>query len=204
VALAVSSGVAPAAAATATPTISAPTSVSGFRTVPITGTATPGATVELYETTVKWHDLAPAHYWQDGSNSLITTVAAANGTYRLSRAVDTGFEFAVEVNGVMSRTVTVYNKLVPVLTVVSGKIGTVTAKLTSTPPQPWISVQIQRKNANGTWSVVARGYTKDPGTFAVVIKQTSKKTYTYRAWMSGDTESGLLAAYSAAHSVKIR
>jgi hypothetical protein len=194
----------PASAATAVPTISAPASTAGYQTVAITGTATPGATVELYESAYQFHALQPALYWQDGSNAPITTTAAANGTYRMTRWVDTGFEFAVVVDGVMSRTVVVYNRVVPVLAVTSAKAGTVTAKIVETPAQPWLAVQIQRRNANGTWSVVGRGYTLDHGVYSVVIKQTSRRTSTYRAWISGDTTSGLLAAYSAAHTVKIK
>jgi hypothetical protein len=201
-----SSGLAatPADAATTVPTISAPTSTAGYQTVAITGTATPGAIVQLYESAYQFHALQPALYWQDGSNAPITTTAAANGTYRMTRWVDTGFEFAVVVDGVISRTVVVHNRVVPVLTVISGKVGTVTAKIVETPAQPWLAVQIQRKNTNGTWSVVARGHTLEHGVYSVVIKQTSRRTYTYRAWIGGDTTSGLLAAYSRAHAVKIR
>jgi hypothetical protein len=207
VALAVTSSglaTAPAGAATVVPTISAPASTAGYQTVAITGTATPGSTVELYESAYQFHDLQPALFWQDGSNAPITTKAAANGSYRMTRWVDTGFEFAVLADGVMSRTVVVYNRVVPVLTVVSGKVGTVTAKVVETPAQPWLAVQIQRKNSNGTWTVVARGYTLDHGVFSVVFKQTTRKTYTYRAWISGDTTSGLLAAYSTTHTTKIK
>jgi hypothetical protein len=52
--------------------------------------------------------------------------------------------------------------------------------------------------------VVARGYTLDHGVYSAVIKQTSHKTYTYRAWISGDTTSGLLAAYSKPHAIRIK
>ncbi|MEV6633778.1 hypothetical protein AB0M54_23800 [Actinoplanes sp. NPDC051470] len=194
----------PAVAATAGPTISAPASTAGYQTVAITGTATPGATVELYESAYQFHALQPALYWQDGSNAPITTTAAANGSYRMTRWVDTGFEFAVVVDGVMSRTVVVRNRVVPILTVVSGKAGTVTARIVETPAQPWLTVRIERKNADGTWSAVARGYTLEHGVWSVVVKQTSRRTYTYRAWVGGDTESALLAAYSTAHAVKIR
>src|ERR1700709_1486876 len=95
---------APARAATAVPTISAAASTAGYQTVAITGTATPGVTVELYESAYQFHDLRPALYWQDGSNAPITTTATPDGTYRMTRWVDTGFEFAVVADGVMSRT----------------------------------------------------------------------------------------------------
>ena len=194
---------APAQAAQ-TPTISAPASTAGYSTIAITGTATPGATVELYESAYVFHDLKPAVDWAN-TGDLVTTTAAANGTYRINRWVDTGFLFAVQVDGVMSKTVTVRDKLVPILTLSSTKAGKVTAKMVATPAQPWVAVQIQRKNANGTWTVVARGYTSAPGAFtATLSKLKSHKTYTYRAWLGGDTESALLAAYSSTHSIKVK
>jgi hypothetical protein len=195
---------APAGAAAARPTISAPSTTTGYSTVRITGTATPGATVALYESAYVFHDLKPAIDWADTGDE-IAVKASAKGTYQIDRWVDTGFLFAVKVDGVMSATITVRVRLVPILSVTSTKAGTVTARFSATPAQPWIPVQIQRKNADGTWKVVARGYTEDPGTFsATVTKQTSKKTYTYRAWAGGDTESALLAAYSTAHNVRIK
>jgi hypothetical protein len=101
--------------------------------------------------------------------------------------------------------VKVRDKLVPILTLTSTRTGMVTAKMVATPAQPWVPVQIQRKNSNGTWSVVARGYTAAPGTFtATLTKQKSHTTYTYRAWLGGDTESALLPAYSSARSIKVK
>ena len=194
----------PAQAAETKPTISAPASSSGYQTIAIIGTATPGATVELYESAYVFHDLQPAVDWAN-TGDLVTTTATTKGTYRISRWVDTGFLFAVEVNGVRSNTVTVRDKLVPILTLSSTKAGQVTAKMVATPAQPWVPVQIQRQNANGTWSAVARGYTANPGTFTVTLtKLKSKATYTYRAWLGGDTESALLAAYSSAHRIKVK
>ncbi|HEY7271150.1 MAG TPA: hypothetical protein VH502_00355 [Actinoplanes sp.] len=194
----------PAHAADGKPTISAPASTAGYHTIVISGTATPGATVELYESAYVFHDLQPAVDWAN-TGDLVTTTATASGTYRISRWVDTGFLFAVQVNGVMSNTVTVRDRLVPILTLSSTRKGTVTARMVATPAQPWVPVQIQRKNSNGTWSVVARGYTTAPGAFtATLTKLKSGTTYTYRAWLGGDTESALLAAYSSAHRIKVK
>ena len=195
----------PASAADPKPTIVAPATATGYSTIVITGTATPGATVELYESAYVFHDLKPALDWASGTFDPVITTAAANGSYRISRWVDTGFLMAVRVNGVMSDTVTVHDRLVPILSVASTRAGTVTVKMVATPAQPWVPVQIQRKNTNGTWTVVARGYTTAPGAFAVTLTRlASHKTYTYRAWVGGDPESALLAAYSAVHGVKVR
>jgi hypothetical protein len=193
-----------AQAADAKPTITAPATSTGYSTIVISGTARPGATVELYESAYVFHDLKPAVDWAD-TGDLVTTTATANGTYRINRWVDTGFLFAVQVDGVMSDTVTVRDRLVPILTLSSTRAGMVTAKVLATPAQPWVPVQIQRKNKDGTWSVVARGYTTAPGAFTVTLKKLkSRTTYTYRAWLGGDTESALLPAYSSAHNIKVR
>src|SRR5689334_16705292 len=45
------------AAAAVPPTISAPATASGYQTIAITGTAAPGATVQLYESAYVFHDL---------------------------------------------------------------------------------------------------------------------------------------------------
>jgi hypothetical protein len=194
----------PAHAADAKPTITAPASTAGYHTIVISGTATPGATVELYESAYVFHDLQPAVDWAN-TGDLVTTTATASGAYQISRWVDTGFLFAVQVNGVMSDTVTVRDRLVPILTLTSTRTGTVTAKMVATPAQPWVPVQIQRRNSNGTWSVVAHGYTTAPGAFtATLTKLKSHTTYTYRAWVGGDTESALLPAYSSARSIKVK
>jgi len=194
----------PAQAAETKPTIIAPASASGYQTIVITGAATPGATVQLYESAYVFHDLQPAVDWAN-TGDLVTTTATTKGTYRISRWVDTGFLFAVEVNGIRSNTITVRDKLVPILTLSSTRTGTVTAKMVATPAQPWVAVRIQRKNANGSWTTVARGYTSDPGAFSVTLaKLKSTATYTYRAWLGGDTESALLAAYSSAHRIKVK
>lgn len=195
---------APAHAADGKPTITGPASTAGYHTIVISGTATPGATVELYESAYVFHDLQPAVDWAN-TGDLVTTTATASGTYQISRWVDTGFLFAVRVNDVMSDTVTVRDRLVPILTLSSTRTGTVTAKMVATPAQPWVPVQIQRKNSNGTWSVVAHGYTTAPGAFtATLTKLKSHATYTYRAWLGGDTESALLPAYSSARSIKVK
>jgi hypothetical protein len=197
-------GPSPAHAADAQPTITAPASTAGYHTIVISGTATPGATVELYESAYVFHDLRPAVDWAN-TGDLVTTTATSTGTYRISRWVDTGFLFAVQVNGIMSDTVTVRDRLIPVLTLSSSRAGTVTAKMVATPAQPWVPVQIQRRNSNGTWSVVARGYTTGPGAFTVTLtKLKSRTTATYRAWLGGDTESALLPAYSSARSIKVK
>jgi hypothetical protein len=197
---------APAAAAAATPTISAPATTTGYSTITITGHAAAGATVELYEAAYKWAaDMNPALNWEDGTFHPITATAAADGTYVIRRWVDTGFVFAVKADGVMSPTVLVHVRLLPILSVTSTKAGTVTARVSATPQQPYLPVQIQRANTNGTWSIIARGHTGNAGTYAVTVgKQPSGRSYTYRAWVGSDPETALLSATSAIHRIRIK
>ena len=72
----------PAAAAT-TPTLSAPSSRTGFGTVTLTGTADAGATVTLYESAIGWNDLRPAVDWENGGGTVQRT-ADTSGTSRSS------------------------------------------------------------------------------------------------------------------------
>src|SRR5215208_4356744 len=96
----------PAQAAT-TPTLSGPSSRTGFGTVTLTGTADPGATVTLLESAIGWNDLRPAVDWEDGGGT-VTRTADASGHFSIVRFVDSGFMFAVEAGGVRSETMVVY------------------------------------------------------------------------------------------------
>lgn len=193
----------PASAAATRPTISAPTTTTGYHTVRITGTARPGATVALYESAYVFHDLKPAIDWAR-TGKPVTTRAAADGRYRIDRWIDTGFLLAVKVDGVLSRTALIQVRLAPVLSVTSTQPGTVTARLSATPAQPFIPVRIERRTSTGGWQVVARGWTDGPGTFtATIARQAAGRSDTYRAWVGGDRESALLAAYSAAHQITV-
>jgi hypothetical protein len=182
-------------AAPGTPTISAPASRTGFGTVAITGTAAPGATVNLLGSAVKWNAL----------EQLQTTTANSSGAYRFTSNVDTGFLFAVEADGVTSATRRVNMRVLASLKVTSGKSGVVTAAASADPGQPFLTVKIQRQNANGTWSVVAQRNTNTNGAASATLRgQGSGKTRTYRAWISGDAENGMTSNYSPARKIRVR
>src|SRR5687768_9602087 len=88
---------APANAATKL-TLDAQTStpVLGFSTVQLTGTATPGATVQLFEAayTFGTGGIEPAKDYDNG-NGPVTAVANAQGRFTIPRYMDSGFLFQV-------------------------------------------------------------------------------------------------------------
>jgi hypothetical protein len=194
---------APAAAATA-PTIAAPKLWVGYGKVTITGTATPGATVTLYESALNWNDLKPADDWE-GAGGPVTATAGSTGAYRIERYVDTGFLFAVEADGLMSRTATVLVRVLPTMSLTAQSGGRVAARVSASPGQPGLPVQVQRQNADGTWTTVARGYAGSTGTYrGTLANQGTGTTKSYRAWIGGDPETGVLSNFSSVHKLRIR
>src|SRR4051794_38781099 len=192
--------VTPAYAAT-TPTISAPSSVTGYSEITITGTAGANATVSLYESAYNWNDLQAATDFDSGAP--ITTKANGSGAYSIKRFVDTGFLFQVEAGGERSKTVTVFMKVLPVLTVASTTSGTVAVHVLPSPSQPWLSVQIQRQDGGG-WTNVAGGDTDDTGSYdATLTGQGAGTTQTYRAYVGADAVTGITANHSSAKTITV-
>jgi hypothetical protein len=192
--------VTPAYAAT-TPTISAPSSVTGYTEITITGTAAANATVSLYESAYNWNDLRAATDWDSGAP--VTATANGSGTYSIKRYVDTGFLFQVEAGGERSRTVTVLMKVLPVLTLTSTGSGTVAVHVAPSPAQPWLSVELQRQDGGG-WTNVAGGYTGDAGSYdATLTGQGPGTTQTYRAYLGADAVTGIVANHSAAKTITV-
>src|SRR4051812_15883837 len=81
--------------AAATPTLTGPTSRAGFGLVTLSGSASPGASVRLYETAIVFDDLEPADDWEHGGGPL-TATADSTGHWTLQRFLDSGFYFQVE------------------------------------------------------------------------------------------------------------
>lgn len=178
-------GVAATAHAATTPTISVPASRQGYGPITITGTATPGATVELYESAYVFNDFYASPDYSNGG--YITTTATSAGRYTLTRIIDSGFRFYVQVDGVASPHVSVAMGIVGTL-----KISGNTATVAADPAQPYLNVHLQR--ANGTaWTTVSSGYTSDAGTYSAAL--TSQGTY--RAVIDADTDNNLRAGTSA-------
>ena len=192
--------VTPAFAAT-TPTISAPSSATGYSEITITGTAGANATVTLYESAYIWNDLQVATDWDTGEP--VTATASSTGAYSIKRYVDSGFLFQVEADGERSKIVTVFMKVVPYLTIASTTSGTVTAHVGASPNQPWLPVEIQRQNGS-SWTKVSGGYTDDTGSYdATLTGQGAGTTQAYRAYIGADAENGITANYSSSKTIKV-
>lgn len=192
----------PAMAATV-PTISAPAIRTGFGPVAITGTADAGETVRLLESASIWNDLQQAVDYDNG-NAPVTTVAGSDGTYRFTRNVDSGFLFAVEVNGVRSATRLVQVQVLPVVQLSSTVSGAVDVSVTASPNQPHLDVQVQRVGAAGAWSTLAQGVTDAVGRFTVTLTgQGPGSVHIYRAWIDGDPSTDLTSGYSAAVQLRV-
>jgi hypothetical protein len=186
----------PALAATG-PTISAPAMRTGYGTITITGKAQPGALVRLYESAISWNDMQPAVDWESGiPGKIVTTNADRTGAYKIIRYVDTGFMFAVRSSAVTSPTVRVQVRVLPTLKVASTKAKTVEVNVDADPNQPNLPVKILRANADGTWTIVTRRQTDDTGVTRVTLTNQPSGTRSYRAWVGGDTETGVISNYS--------
>ena len=175
-----------------TPTITVPATFEGYGRIAITGTARPGATVDLYEAAYLWRtDLAKAAEIYSPQD-VITDVAGSDGKYQLSRVVDSGFVFAVEADGLMSAVKTVTVKVVADLQITTtAGTSTVHATVSASPGQPSLDVRVQRKSSS-TWATVAEGSTADSGTFSATLSNQPAGSQTYRAWVGGDPSNALV------------
>jgi hypothetical protein len=185
---------APAGAATA-PTIVTPASRTGFGTIEITGTATAGATVQLYETAYSERPLAPADDWQHGGGP-VTVIADTSGHYAITRYVDTGFLFAVKSEGLMSATNTVSVRILPRFWITTGN-GLVQAHVEVSPMAEKLGVQIQRAGSGDTWTTVASGRTSITGSYVAPLNGLTAGTYTYRASIAADPANSVIGNTSS-------
>jgi cell division septation protein DedD len=191
---------APAAAADAAPTISAPASRNGFGTITITGTAPAGSTVELYESAYIFNDFYRSPDYVNGG--FITTQATSSGRYTLNRLLDSGFRFYVKANGVESTRISIAMGIIPTMTM-SASNGTVEVDVAADPGQPGLEVHIQR-NDGGVWADIAGGYTADPSaTFTTTLHGQGSGTKTYRAVIDADRENNLLAGQTTSISLNV-
>ena len=187
--------------AAAAPTISAPSSTTGYSEITITGTADANATVTLYESAYLWNDMQVATDWDTGEP--VTAKASSTGAYSIKRYVDTGFLFQVEAGGERSTTATVFMKVLPYLTIASTTSGTVAVHVAPSPNQPWLPVDIQRQNGT-SWTKVAGGYTDETGSYdATLTGQGAGTTQTYRAYVGADADNGITPNYSSSKTIKV-
>ncbi len=190
---------APAAAADA-PTISAPASRNGFGPITITGTAPAGATVELYESAYIFNDFYKSPDYDHGG--YVTTIASGNGTYTLSRILDSGFRFYVVAGGVASSRISVAMGIVPTMRMTASN-GTVEVSVTANPTQPGLSVHIQR-STDGGWTNVAGGYTVgDASVYTTTLNSQGTGTKSYRAVIDADSANNLLTGHTETVSIDV-
>jgi hypothetical protein len=184
---------APAAAADAAPTISAPASRAGFGPITITGTAPAGSTVALYETAYKFNDFYQSPDYDHGGH--VTTIASSAGRYTLSRDLDSGFRFYVTADGVASSRISVAMTIVPTLRLTATG-STVDVTVSADPTQPGLAVRIQRTTGSG-WTEVAGGYTVgDASVYTTTLSGQGTGARSYRAVIAADAVNNLLAGTS--------
>jgi hypothetical protein len=190
----------PAGAATA-PTIETPASRTGFGQVAITGTATPGATVQLFETAYSERatGLYAADNWEHGGGP-VTAVADSAGHYKIMRYVDTGFQFEVKSGGLTSVVKTVQVKILPSFWITTAAGGVVVAHTEVSPMAEKLTVSVQ-KLSGSTWTTVSRGLTNINGVYTATMTGQKAGTYTYRASVAADPKNAVLANTSG--SVKV-
>jgi hypothetical protein len=192
----------PATAATA-PTIVTPASRTGFGQVAITGTATPGATVQLFETAYSERatGLYAADDWEHGGGA-VTATADTTGHYKIMRYVDTGFQFAVHSGGLVSPTNTVAVKILPSFWITTGAGGVVQAHTEVSPMAEKLTVSVQRLSGD-TWTTVSKGLTNINGQYTATYTGQKAGTYTYRAAVAADPKNDVLANTSPAVQVTL-
>jgi hypothetical protein len=188
------------------PTITG-TGRTGYGPITLSGTATPGAEVDLYESPISFVKLFQSDLYQSpdyaNDGEFITTTADSAGHYEIVRNLDTGFYFATESGGVRSDTLTAEMKALPTLVMSSPSAGVVRAQVTSDPDEPGLPVQVQ-ESQGGVWKTVASGEIADPGgIYTGTMSGLSGGTHTYRAYIGADPTNGVLANYSATQTVTV-
>jgi hypothetical protein len=188
--------------AAAAPTLTGPALRVGYGPVELSGTAAPGATVQLYETAIVFDDLEPADDWANGGGPLIAT-ADSGGHWRLQRILDSGFYFQVVSDGVRSNKLTVRIQQDPVLTLSSSSANTVDARVEASPGQPTLTAQVQVNLSGSTWTTIANGETGDGGVFTATAGNVPGGTHAFRAYVGADPSNGVLAGYSAGRNLTV-
>ena len=190
---------APATAA-ARPTLSGPDEVVGYSVFQLTGTAEPGAEVQLYETAIGWNDMQPAKEWDTGNQGPVIVQANASGRYVINRFLDSGFFFEVRSGGEVSNRITVYSRVATRFWVKAKSAGTITANGDVKPGQPDLPVTIERRSASGAWTRVKEIRTGENGLFQTDITGHTRGDYTYRAVIGNDPSNGVRGGVSPTHS----
>ncbi len=179
------------------PTLTAPATRNGAGPVTLSGFASEGTLVRLYAAPVS----APNAF-----TLVATATAGVDGAYSFTRNLDRGHYFHTRANNLDSERKLVRAYQVPALAVSSGTRGTVSLTVTSNPALLGQAVTIQRQNANGTWSTVARGTTGgSTRSYAATLRNLRSGTaMTFRAYITADAQQGTLGGYSASRRITVR
>ena len=163
----------------------------GAGTVTLTGKAAAGADVELWGRTINTEDSA----YEKISN----TTAGTSGTFTFTPSLSTdGMYFMAKADDLSSDAVRVYVKEDPDIAVTSASKGVVSIVVTGDPKVRGLETRVFRANANGTWTKVGSGILNVNGTFTKVLTgQTSGRSQTFRTWVRGNAERGVMTNYSA-------
>ena len=79
----------------------------------------------------------------------------------------------------------------------------VQAHVLADPAQPSLPVQVQMAGSGGSWTSLASGTISEAGTFDATISHVSGGSQSFRAFVGADPANGVLAGYSAAHSITV-
>jgi hypothetical protein len=177
----------------AAPTLTAPAVLDAPGYVTLTGTAGEGAQVQLYV----------AQGSSGGSFTAGTTATAdSSGAFSIRRYFDLGYRVQVRANGLSSATQTVLMRQSPTLTGGSTARGTVTLTVTANPKAAGLVAQIQRANANGTWTTVSTGTVNSAGSYSGTVRGlTPGASYTFRGVIVANAAKGTLIGASAARRI---
>jgi len=178
-----------------TPTFNVPKSVSGAVAVPISGKAAAGATVELWG--------APMGATKTPLVKIASTTADKNGVFSFSRWIGQGYLFQIAVGDWTSDTKTVTVTEVPVFVAGSTSKGVVSLAVQGNPRGPGQSVVVQRY-VNGAWVKAWGGTTDSSNQWKASPKVASHTVLTLRAFVAGNTATGISAGYSTAKKITVK
>ncbi|WP_231953713.1 lamin tail domain-containing protein [Actinoplanes derwentensis] len=205
------------ASAATTPTFDKAPVANGYNEADpavFTGTADPGATVQLYEDAYNWASgyskqqlaLTPAKDYKNNEGP-VTAVANSSGRWSISRPMDSGHILMVGVGTDYSNRRYVAVRVQQVFTAVPASNGSVTLTVGVNPGQPGLPVSFQRYTASG-WTEIAGGYSSATGFSAVVANQPTG-TPTYRTLVGNpdtgiaDPDNLLISSYSVNRQVTV-
>jgi hypothetical protein len=174
------------------PTLKASAStILGAGSVTLSGVAGDGADVQLWGRTVNSDE--------GDFEQIDETTASGSGAFSFKPGLSTdGMYFKVSSDDMESDEVRVYVKEDPELAATSTSKGVVRLVVTGDPKVRGLGARVFRQNANGSWTLVGSGILNASGTFTKVLTgQASGKSFTYKSYVVGDAERGVLTNWSS-------